>query len=163
MSAPMKSRSAAVIPALLVLWAAAGLANAGAFIMGNRPSAMGIAATVLAVCGWLVAAWLTGARAERGFMRFAAIFWGVLVLLTPVVFWVLSAAPGMSALRGGLVLPLLLAVLMAPLYGLYALLPLGEPLFQGTLGALAVLVSTWALYSTGRRTGVSGARVESDG
>jgi len=76
----------------------------------------------------------------------ATIFWITIVAGTPLVFWALTAAPGRTVSQGGIVLPLLLFALMAPLYGLYALLPSWEPVVQAAITSAAVFATTMAAY-----------------
>lgn len=133
-------------------WIAAGAVNSGVFIMGDPPDRSNLAATLVAVCAWIVAGWLTGAWGSRGFIRFAVVFWVAAVAGAPLTFWALNASTGMSASQGGFVLPLLLFVLVAPLYGLYALLPAWEPIVQAAAVGLTAFAMTVIAYATGWRT-----------
>lgn len=141
-----------VIP--LLTWAAAGVANAGGFIMGNPPTALGTASTIVALCVWMAAAWYAGARSGASIMRFA-VFWIAVLAGAPIASWALNASSGKSATRGGWVLPLLLLALMAPLYGLYALLPAWGAVAQGAVTAGTGLALTLAAYAAGRYSGQS--------
>jgi len=143
------------VATLLLTWVVAGVANAVGFIMGYEPTAVGVVATLVAVCGWLAAGWFAGSRSEASFLRFATILWTIVVVGGPFAFWALEASPGMSATQGGLVLPLLLFVLVAPLYGLYALLPLGEPIVQSAVVGVVVFVMTLVAYYAARRIGAA--------
>jgi len=136
----------------LLTWVVAAAVNSTAFVMGNPPSGLGSATTLVAICAWLVAAWFAGARESTSFLRFAVVFWIAEVAGTPLTFWALNASPGMSATRGGLVLPLCLFALMAPLYGLYALLPMWEPVAQAAAVGIATFAMTMVAYSFGRRS-----------
>jgi hypothetical protein len=147
------SRLTVVVP--LIIWALAGVANAGAFIMGNPPSTLGVVCTTVALCAWLGAGWSAGARQDVGFAGFA-VFWIAVLFGAPVTSWALSASPGMSVSRGGWVLPMILFALMAPLYGLYALLPAWEPIVQATTVGASTLVLTLVAYFAGRRLGRAG-------
>lgn len=143
-----------VVAVILPLsWVVAGLVNAGGFIMGYAPTAAGVVATLVAVCAWLVAGWLAGSRSGTRFVRFATVFWTAVVAGTPLVFWVLTVAPGRTVSQGGIVLPLLLFALVAPLYGLYALLPPWEPIVQGAVIGAAVFAMTLVTYLVRRRIG----------
>ena len=135
----------------LLAWVAAGAANSTGFIMGNPPTGLGLATTVVAVCAWFIAGGFAGAWGSTSFVRFAAFFWIAAVVGPPLVFWVLNASRGMSASQGGLVLPLLLYALMAPLYGLYALLPAWAPVAQAAAVGVTALAMTLVAYVTGRR------------
>ena len=147
----------------LLTWVAAGVANSAAFIMGNPPAGLGVATTLVAVCAWLVAGWFAGARRATGFVRFATVFWIAVLVGAPLAFWALNASPGMSATQGGWVLPLLLFALMAPLYGLYALLPAWEPIAQAAALGVTAFAMTLVAYVAGRRiSGTDGNEAPSD-
>lgn len=152
----MKGRTRRGLPWLfaipLLAWIAAGVVSSGAFIMGDPPDSSNVAATLVAVCAWIVAGWFAGAWRSRGFIRFAIVFWVAAVAGAPLTFWALNASTGMSASQGGFVLPLLLFVLVAPLYGLYALLPTWEPIMQAATVGLAAFAVTVVAYATGWRT-----------
>jgi hypothetical protein len=135
---------------LLLMWVVAGVANANGFIMGGAPTALGVGATIVAACAWLLAGGIAGSR-TTSFVRFATVFWGMVVAGTPLVFWALTVAPGRAVSQGGFVLPLLLFTLMSPLYGLYALLPPWEPIVQGAVIGAAVFAMTLVAYFGGRR------------
>ncbi len=136
---------------LLLTWVVAGVANANGFIMGSAPTALGVGATIVAACAWLLAGWIAGSRRTASFVRFAAVFWGMVVAGTPLVFWALTAAPGRAVSKGGFVLPLLLFTLISPLYGLYELLPPWEPVVQGAVVGAAVFAMALVAYFGGRR------------
>jgi hypothetical protein len=149
---------------LLVTWAIAGLVND--FIMGGPPTTVGVAATLVAVCAWIVTGWLAGSRSTGGFVRSATAFWALVVVGAPAVFWMLTVAPGREFSEGGwinVLLLLLLFVLMAPLYGLYALLPAWEPIAQSAFVGITIFAMTLAAYYAGRRiSGVDGSEVPSN-
>lgn len=147
----IRRHTVVTVVVLLLTWAVAGLANAGGFIMGEAPTAVGVAAALLAVCSWLAAGWFAGSRSEAYLVRFATMFWTVVVAVPFLVFWVLDASPGVDATPGGFVFPLLLFVLMTPLYGLYALLPPWEPVVQGAAIGAAIFAVTRIAYFAGRR------------
>ena len=68
-----------------------------------------------------------------------------------MVRWVLVELPGRSVSQGGLVPFLLWFALLAPLYGLVAMLPYqAAPLWAACMG-VAVLAMTLAAYFAGRR------------
>lgn len=138
---------------LLLAWAVAGVINAGGFLMGNTPSASGVATTLVAVCVWPIAGWFAGSQPGAGLVRFATAFWIAVVAGAPLVLWALNTAPGLSAMQGGFVLPLLLFALAAPLYGLAAALPSLEPMVQTMVVGLAVFSMTLAAYLARRRVG----------
>lgn len=144
----------------LLMWVAAGAVNSTAFIMGNPSTGFGVATTLAAVCAWPVAGWFAGAGESRGFVRFAAVFWTAEVVGAPLAFWALNASSGMSASQGGFLLPLLLFALMAPLYGLYALLPAWEPIAQAATVGITASAMTLVAYVSGRR--IYGARRTED-
>lgn len=136
---------------LLLVWVVAGVTNSGGFIMGNAPTTFGTVTTLIVVLAWLLAGWLAGVGSKTGFVRFAAVFWVAMVVGGPLVFWALTAAPGMTILQGGWVLPLLLFVVAAPLYGLVALLPYQAAVVWTAGMGVAVLAMTLGSYSPGRR------------
>jgi hypothetical protein len=159
-----------IVVVLLLLWAVAGVINAGEFIMGYAPSAVGVAATLVLACCWLVAGWFAGLRFEEGFVRVATAFWISVVVGGPLDVWAVTLLEGLRAsqsvwgtnhsvwmiLLGQLVtVPfLLIFVFTAPLYGLYALLPQSwEPIVQGAATGAAVFAMTLAAYFAGRHIG----------
>ena len=151
---------AAVI--LPLTWAAAGVVNANGFIMGGQPTTIGVLATLTAVCVWLVVGWIAGSQSRSRFVRYAIAFWTTVLAGTPLVFWALTVAPGRTVTQGGIVLPVLLFALMAPLYGLYALLPPWEPIVQGPGIGAAVFAMAMVAYLVRRhlwRRSAEAARV----
>jgi hypothetical protein len=159
-----------IVVVLLLLWAVAGVINAGEFIMGYAPSAVGVAATLVVVCCWLVAGWFAGLRFEEGFVRVATVFWISVVVGGPLDVWAVTLLEGLSAsqsvwgtnqsvwvrlLGQFLTVPyLLIFVFMAPLYGLYALLPQSwEPIAQCPATGAAVFAVILAAYFAGRHVG----------
>ena len=136
---------------LLLAHAMAGAVNAIGFIMGNPPTPLGILATLVVVCAWPIAGWIAGSRSGGGFLRLATVFWVFVVAGIPLVRWVLVDLPGRSVSQGGLVPFLLWFALLAPLYGLVAMLPYqAAPLWAACMG-VAVLAATLAAYFAGRR------------
>jgi hypothetical protein len=159
-----------IVVVLPLLWALAGVINAGEFIMGYAPSAVGVAATLVAVCCWLVAGWFAGLRFEEGFVRLATVVWITVVAGGPLVFWAATLLQGLRISQsawgtdqGVWVLPLgilesvlllLMFVFTAPLYGLYALLPQSwEPTVSCSATGAAVFATILAAYFVGRRIG----------
>ena len=138
---------------LLLAWVAAGVANSGGFIMGDVPSIVGVVTTLVVVFTWRLAGWFAGSGSKAGFVRFAAVFWITVVAGGPLVFWALTVAPGLTVSQGGWVLPLLLFVVAAPLYGLVALLPYQSAVVWTAGIGVAVLAMTLGAYSAGRRIG----------
>ena len=153
-----KRRSLVMTGILLLTWAIAGVTNANASLMGGTPTAVGIASTLVAICVWPVAGWLGGLQHESSFLRLATVFWAVVALGSPVAAWALISAPGLSVIQGGFLLPLLLFVLAAPLYGLTALMPTWdsfsyETLMWTTVVGAAAFTITMAACLARRRVG----------
>ena len=142
---------AAVI--LPLTWLVAGAVNANGFIMGSTPSAAGVVTTLVTACAWPVAGWFAGSQSEAGFIRLATVFWITVVAGAPLVFWALNTAPGMTVSQGGMVLPILLFALAAPLYGLTAVLPSWEPIVQTVVIGVAIFAMTLVGYLARRRIG----------
>jgi len=105
------------------------------------------------VCAWPVAGWFAGSKSRAGFVRFAAVFWTIVVAGGPLVFWALIAAPGLTTSQGGWVLPLLLFALAAPLYGLVAMFPYQTAIVWTAGIGVVVLAMTLGAYLSGRRIG----------
>lgn len=143
-------RRSAIVTVLLLMWVAAGVANANGLIMGLAPTPVGVITTSLMVCSWLLAGWLAGTWADNGLIRFVVVAWMIILVGAPLASWALNASPGMSAAQGGWVLPLLCLALAAPLYGLSALLPPLATLAQGAIIGVATLTMTLAAYSVSR-------------
>ncbi len=142
----------------LIVWIAAGVINSGGFIMGTEPSAAGVVATLVVLVIWLSAGWLAGSGSKAGFVRFGTVFWLIVVAGGPLVFWALTAAPGMSVMQGGWLLPLLLFVVAAPLYGLVGMLPYQLAVVWTSCIGATVFVSALGAYSAGRHIGRRAAR-----
>lgn len=131
----------------LILWAAAGAVNLEAAVLGVEPPAAGMVATLVAVCAWPVAGWFAGRQSPAGFVRFAAIFWALVGIGTPLVAWAASVSEG--GLMG--VLYLILLALAAPLTGLTEALPSWDYWVQTVVIGAAVLGFTLAAYYVGQR------------
>lgn len=131
---------------LLLAWVAAAAFNAGGFIMGGAPSVAGMAATTIAVVVWPVAGWFTAPNRSAFFIRIAITFWIIVAAGTPLVFWILSEGPGLSASRGGGALLIIGFGLAAPLYGLAGALPgFGLFAYSALLWTVIIAVAAFAL------------------
>lgn len=138
---------------LLLVWAVAGATNSIGFIMGNEPTIVGVVTTLLVVGTWLFVGWFAGSRSKTGFLRFAVVFWIIVAAGAPLVLWALNAAPGLTIIQGGWILPLLLFVISAPLYGVVAMLPYQAAATWTAGVGIAVLAMTLGAYLAGRRMG----------
>jgi hypothetical protein len=112
--------------------------------MGGDPPAVGVVATLLAVCAWPVVGWLAGSRPGTGLIRFAAVFW----ITEAVGVWALDTA---GAYGWAVLLFLPLGV---PLYGLLGVLPSwGQPVAPMAVIGVAAFAMTLAAYLVRRRIG----------
>lgn len=134
------------ITVLLLTWVAAGAANADAFIMGYSPTSLGIAASLAAVGVWPLTAWFAATLPGVRFARLSAVFWATVAAGLPALVLAFEAMEGRTVSEGALIVPLLLIVFGAPIYGLYALLPPWDPTVQSAVLGTVVLTTTLAVF-----------------
>ncbi len=112
-----------VLPALgLACALVAGALNAADLIFGRRPATAGMAWSVAYLAVWLAYAVQAGRSRSSRPLRWAAMFWAVVVGGTILCGALLRLNLGTgAAMPGGWVAPALLVVSAAPLYGLVGL------------------------------------------
>jgi hypothetical protein len=134
----------ATVGVLAVLWAGAAVANDAALWTGERPTPVGISATVLLLVGWLASGALWGLWAPSRFTRYAVAFWGAVALCAATVVWLLQVPLTVSQ-GAGLVLWVARGA-MSPLYGLTGVFAVPAEPFRSILAAGLGLSLSLAAY-----------------
>lgn len=147
------------IIALVVTLHIAGVAvNFDALLFGRNPTVVGSAVTVLYAVSWLTLAVVAGRTSGGRAFVVIAVLWIVIVAAAGLAFSALSAFEATSA-DGGLLAPVVLALVATPLYGISGVMRGLAPIAAYIASAIVLGGScclTALIASRRRRSGETG-------